>query len=48
MERRQHHLQAITSQLKIKGTIGKRGYLNNCKSDLNQRGFKVEKERSKF
>jgi hypothetical protein len=45
MERRQHHLQAITSQLKNKGTIGRKGTQHNCKTDLNQRGLKVEKEK---
>jgi hypothetical protein len=41
MERRQHHLQAITSQLKNKGIIGRKGIQTTAnRPKKNQRGLK--------
>jgi hypothetical protein len=46
MERRQHHLQAITSQLKNKGTIGRKGIQIKLQNrPKNQRGFKGGEEK---
>jgi hypothetical protein len=45
MEKWQHHLQAITSQLKNKGTIGRKGIQITANRPKTRGGYKVEKKK---